>query len=443
MLTRRDRHLVAASLLHIDATDPTSARREGGPLNRRSFLAGLMAAGAVGIVARSAGDTDAGDDTAPAPLDPTPTGATPTPTNDAAVGSRPTAPAGPLVCPVPAEDRDTTGEIAAWIAGLPDGAEVTFAASQGRVYRIDRSLAVTGKRGLTITDAAFRIGAPSTELDSAGRSTRRHLWFTSCTDLVIDRVSVQGQNTTGDDGAAIDVTGQARYDALREWEHALAVEDCQRVRVTGLRADAVFGDGVYWRRVADGRLDDFSVSRNGRQGVAAVAANGLVISNGTIVNSRRSGIDLEPNTASEVIEHVEIADMEIGSRLIPVNATGPGTVRDVHVHDVVVTSGSVPSLSLVSGSGGRRDGWTVERWTSTGVLGSPLAVIRAFDASDLVVRDFSATCDPDRAMTGIELVRPGVVRLQRCTFEGAARLVTSFDPVADASLTVVSCVPEA
>ena len=335
---------------------------------------------------------------------------------------------------------DVTAELTAWLAGLPDG---SVADLRRGVYRIDRSLKVQGRSGLRLVDGEFRVMAPSVEFDWVGRSVRRHLWFTHCTDLSLDGISLTGQNSTNDAGVPVDLDGQATYDANREWEHALAVEDCDGVRVTNFRADAVFGDGVYWRRVRDATLHGFEISRNGRQGVAATAASGLQLSNGWIRHSRRSGIDLEPNTPSDTIEDVQIANMTIGSRLIALTAGGPGTVRNVHAHDITVTSRSVPTLWMVAHSGGRRDNWTVERLTAVNVVGSPAPVVKAQDANELVLRDFVVPCAPSRAMTGVEVRRPAAVELTRCSFPGATRLASMIEPTQDYALTVTDSSPTA
>lgn len=341
----------------------------------------------------------------------------------------------PVLCPVTPDDRDTTADLAAWLTGLPAGSSVSLGASEGRVYRIDGALKVDGASGLTISDAAVRVAVPSAELDSQGRSLRRHLWFTHCTDLTLDRISVVGQNVTDDDGAPVDQDGQAAYDPKREWEHALAVEDCDRITVTGLTADAIYGDGAYWRRVTDGHLDGFTVSRNGRQGVAMVSTSGLRLLNGVIRHGRRSGVDLEPNSPDEMIQDVEIGHLNIRSRLLPVTAGGPGTVRDVHVHDMIVRSGSVPTLSLVPNHDGRRDGWTVERWTTNASLGSSAPAVRGSRVDGLVLRDMTVPCTPGRKMTAIGLDQPGIVEITGCDFPGAAQLLTVTHPAPNHAVT--------
>lgn len=346
-----------------------------------------------------------------------------------------------VLCPIEPADRDQADEVAAWLTSLPAGSHATFASDQGRIYRTDRSVKVAGAVGLTITDAALRVGAPSSELDGQGRSLRRHLWFTKCTDLALHRVSVSGQNVTQETGEPAGLDDQGTYDAAREWEHALAVEDCEGVTVTDFSADAIFGDGAYWRRVTAGRIDGFTVSRNGRQGVAMIATNGLRLLNGVVRNSRRSGIDLEPNFPGEVIQDVEIGHMDIRSRLLPLTAGGPGTVRDVHVHDIEARSNTAPTLSLVPNSGGRRDGWTVERWTGHANLGSPLPAVRGFNVDGLVMRDVTIPCDWRREMTGVGVDHAGTVELVRCYFPGAARLVTISNPEANHSLRVEDCNP--
>jgi hypothetical protein len=333
---------------------------------------------------------------------------------------------------------DVTAELTTWLAQLPDRA---IADLQHGVYRIDSSLKVDGHSMLRIIDGDFRVRAPSVELDEVGRSQRRHLWFTNCADLSLDAISVTGQNTTNDAGAPVDKDGQARYDAAREFEHALALEDCAGVTVTNFSADAIFGDGAYWRRVTNGTFSGFEVSRNGRQGVSVIAGADLTIVNGWIRHSRRSGIDLEPNSSTEIIENVEIAEMTIRSRLISLTAGGSGTVRNISVHDITVNSASTPTLSLASSSGGRRDNWTVERWTTLPLLGSPQPAVNARDAEGLVLRDFTARCDPTRDMSGFQVSRPGAVELTRCTFPGAARLARVIDPTPSYTLAVTDCAP--
>lgn len=338
----------------------------------------------------------------------------------------------PVLCPIEPQDRDMRDDLAAWITGQDAG---PLAFDLG-VYRCDRTLELTVHdttiHGLTLDVTA---PAPPDEItERNGVSARRHLLLRDCTNVTVDAYTCRGGNTHDDDGQPIDETGQADWDATRPFEHAICIEGGEHVTVTDLTADAVYGDGAYFRGVSHARLDGFTISRNGRQGIAIIDAHDLAILNGTIVHSRRSGIDLEPNHDDNVMADIEIGHVTIRSRLIPITRSSKGISRRVHIHDIDSSGTGGQILSL---AGDVNHDWTVERWTETGMGGSPAPRIRAKNIDHLTLTDITAPCESRREMTGVALTRAGTVEMTRCRFPGAAHLVDA----QGADVTITDCEP--
>ncbi|MFW6163473.1 MAG: right-handed parallel beta-helix repeat-containing protein, partial [Planctomycetota bacterium] len=115
--------------------------------------------------------------------------------------------------------------------------------------------------------------------------------------------------------------------AKAEWRHALSLRGCSDVQILGLALRESGGDGIYVGTgeqpyCEDVLIQDVTCDANHRQGVSVITAQGLLIDNCRLLNTRgtapQAGIDLEPNKPNE-----RLADVVIRNCLVEGNA-GPG-----------------------------------------------------------------------------------------------------------------------
>lgn len=272
--------------------------------------------------------------------------------------------------------EDVTDALDAFFASVPDGAIVTFPA--GGRYRAEGTVDLVDKSGITIRGNASTIFARS-----RGDLKRVHVAITRGRNVRIERLYVEGAHPSGgigDDG----------YQAEYEGQHGFAVYGTDGLELDAVAVSDVYGDFVYlgtpepggpWsRRVW---IHDSLFVRNGRQGIAIVAAQGVVIERNGIAQVARSTIDLEPNSASGGAIDVQVLNNEIGpGRLLFLAAAGNGPVGAVVVSGNTLT-GKALSGTILPPPGQRRDRfWIVGNNGGTSANRTP---IRASRVDGLVV----------------------------------------------------------
>ena len=153
--------------------------------------------------------------------------------------------------------------------------------------------------------------------------------------------------------------------AKGEWRHALSLRGCSDVKVLGLTLRDSGGDGIYIGTAAEQpycksvHIQDVTCDSNHRQGISVITADGLLIENCRLLNTRgtapQAGIDLEPNHPNE-----RLANVVIRHCLVEGNA-GPG----IFAYLKYLAAGSAPISILV-------EDCTVRRCGSFGIGGGAL-----------------------------------------------------------------------
>lgn len=103
-----------------------------------------------------------------------------------------------------------------------------------------------------------------------------------------------------------------------QWGMGLSICSSTNVTVVNPKISDCWGDGIYIGRSSDNINKDIAIydallDNNRRNGLSIVSANGLTIKRITVTNTGgqmpMSGIDIEPNTNSDVIKNVKIDDV--------------------------------------------------------------------------------------------------------------------------------------
>ena len=118
-------------------------------------------------------------------------------------------------------------------------------------------------------------------------------------------VTVVGGTLEGDRERHLGRTGEYGY-GLRIGPGA------EHVSVRGVTAKKMWGDGFFVAGAKNVSLCSVTADHNRRQGLSVIEVDGLVVTNSIFSNTQgtppSAGIDLEPNTATEVIRNVRIVN---------------------------------------------------------------------------------------------------------------------------------------
>ena len=178
---------------------------------------------------------------------------------------------------------DVTQSLRTWIASVPNDATLVF--GSGRCYRIEGTLEIRGRSGLTFdgSGATFRSFNPPAD--------QRALWrVVDSTNFALRNMTLQGSYTRG---------GTFTYDL----QHAHAID----LRGTGaelanLKMSDFAGDCVYFGlgyssalNRSSGSLHDSSCLGTGRNGVAVSAGNDIRVERNTLDRIGFTVFDVEPN----------------------------------------------------------------------------------------------------------------------------------------------------
>lgn len=271
----------------------------------------------------------------------------------------------------PRDGRDVTKRILRQISRAPDGAIIQF--RPGR-YRCEGSLIIQGRRGLTFRGPATIYATSLGPLDPRGMSQRRHFWFIGCTDITVRNLKVRSTNVKPDQRE-----GFGSYLAQYEFEHGFAFHECQGVMVVRCSTVGTWGDGLYIGNQSPSRnvrVKDFSVSFNGRQGVALSNADDVVLDNVVISNTRRAGFDLEPSTSNWHVRNVEIKNSFVNGYHVAFAALGRGDVSNINIHHNSIQGPGVPWVYVKASDLTRRSNWRIADNIVLNGLGSPVAALR-------------------------------------------------------------------
>jgi hypothetical protein len=222
------------------------------------------------------------------------------------------------------------GKLMAWLATVPDGSTVQFAANG--CYGQDGTITLAGRKHLVLDGrgAEFRALTP-------GDSHRANWRFVNGSDLTVRNMAVRGSNA------------QDSYDPTVEWQHGYSIEGVQGMNLLNVQARETWGDGIdLWRGAYSPACGDDASSarnvvitgatleRNGRQGLAVVDAERVTLQSSRVGPVAWSSVDLETDDDCEIARHITIANNSFGANRYGVVAS-VGFGGDPQVGDVTVT----------------------------------------------------------------------------------------------------------
>lgn len=112
-----------------------------------------------------------------------------------------------------------------------------------------------------------------------------------------------------------------------EFEHSFNIRDEKNLLIQDCESHGTWGDGFKIEGTSENIvLKDCKVSWNGRQGIAVNSVTNLLIDNVEITNSRRGGIDLEPNSDRSFIYNAVVKNCYLKTWLLPFPMGGRGTI---------------------------------------------------------------------------------------------------------------------
>ncbi len=255
-------------------------------------------------------------------------------------------PRAPTVYKVPTKIKSdcsvaVDAKISSWLATVPDNSTVQF--GNGRCYGQDGTIALSGRRGLTIDGqgSEFRALTP-------GNSHRANWRFTGGSNLTLRNMAVRGSNPTG------------VYQAGFEWQHGFAVEGVQGMTLSNVQARETWGDGVYvghsvhtWACGDDASsarnvtVSGATIERIGRQGVAIVDAEDVAVQSSAIGPVAWWSVDIETDDDCEIARRITVAGNTFGAnRYGVIGSVGYGVspqVGDLTVTDNVQTVATGPA----------------------------------------------------------------------------------------------------
>jgi len=263
------------------------------------------------------------------------------------------------VVPVPSTidytgKSDVTDALQSFIDGLDDDVLARFHRN-GR-YRVEGTLFVTN-RTLTFDGQGATIFATT-----PGTLERSQWWITGGENIVFRNMKVDGANPFAG------VSDRA-YDPKKEKQHGFRIEGVDGIELDHVTVTDTYGDFVYVARFVQDTntnvwIHDSTFARNGRQGIALVAATGVIIERNKFTDTRRATIDLEPNGPGQLVSDVFILNNSIGrGRLLFVASHGKGPVNDVVIEGNQLHNHTM-STDVMSPKGERRKNWIFRNNTS-------------------------------------------------------------------------------
>jgi len=153
--------------------------------------------------------------------------------------------------------------------------------------------------GLFAADGLRIDGAGSTIVNALPGASDRIISVIGQTDVVIENIVLDGD--------------KASFAGVTQQRHGVFISNSTRVTLRSVNSSNNKGDGVYIGDSNNGRSNDIVLDRvtcdsNHRQGLSVIAVSGLVVIASTFTNSAgthpQSGVDLEPNIDTDVLEKV-------------------------------------------------------------------------------------------------------------------------------------------
>lgn len=215
-------------------------------------------------------------------------------------------------------------------------------------------------------------------------SKRRHVWVQNSSNITLKGLRVEGENLTYDNaGPTVPVWSYGSYASYWEFENGFDIHGGSNITLENLQVRGVWGDGIANQNGTNGlTIKNFKVSYNGRQGLTIGWAENVTIENAQILNSRRSGFDLEPAAAHWFIRHVLIKNSYTRQTGTGWAILGRGPVDDITiVNNKMDGAGGV--IIVQEGLGQQRHDYRMYDNERVSNFGSPLAPVRFINVTNI------------------------------------------------------------
>jgi hypothetical protein len=263
-------------------------------------------------------------------------------------GAPPMAPVAVLVIPDSIDGTgatDAAAALAEFIDAAPDGSTISFPA--GKRYRLDSGLHLLDRSGLTFDGNASTLVATAT----TGEPGTSPFLIDGGADLTIRNLTLLGTNPDAD------TTSSHHLD--RQNQGGVNAYGVRGLTLEGLTIRETWGDCVYLG--ADGAawservtFRDSSCERNGRMGVAIVAARDVLVERVHLDAIALFPFDIEPDADTGGAIGVVFQDNTVGTYgrsnlftpyFFAAEGAAGATVRDVTVTRNRVTGGTLASTA--------------------------------------------------------------------------------------------------
>jgi hypothetical protein len=273
---------------------------------------------------------------------------------------------------------DVTEPLNAFLQRLPAGAVVTF--GDHARYRIEGTVVLNRARDVTIdgngaTFFATTDGSGAAPARGGGRQhwpRLRASWrIRAGTGVTLRDMDVQGANPRG--GATPDA-----YVPALEGQAGIVVARSSGVTIEGVHVSDTYGDGVWITGAStDVTVRDSTIERTGRQGVAVVNGQRVVVEHSRLRDISRSVFDLEP-PGRALVQDIRLRDNDVGDYgnfLLAAGGGGPG-VDDIHLEGNRVDGGH--GVSVFAGIAAQpRRGYHIVGNSGTGSVRPPATAGRS------------------------------------------------------------------
>jgi hypothetical protein len=329
-------------------------------------------------------------------------------------------------------ERDVTADLQAFLDTVPDGATVDLA---GGAFRCETPVKLTDRAGLTIRNGTLYRTDRDTHGGIVYPKPNPHLWLLRPTGCRVENLTVRGTNDVPDQKA-----GFGAYKVDYEFEAAIRMERFTDCAVTGLDADAIWGDGVQWQVGSGAYMADSRIDRIGRQGVTAICSDFLA-ERIRVEHGRRSGVDFEPDASTQVCHDLEVRDSYFHAIGFTFASGGRGQVNDVRlIGNSSIGTGGL--LYVKASDGSRRSNWLIEDHTRTSTFGSPQPVMRFERVDGVVVRRVRAPIATTQSRMTVGLSEcGGVCEISGNDFAPGGTGYYNRAPAAGQTLTVTGNTP--
>jgi hypothetical protein len=179
--------------------------------------------------------------------------------------------------------QDVTDRVLEWIASRPNDSVLSF--RRAACYRIDGTLALSNRKGLVFegNGSMFRARTPPTR--------QREMW------LILDSRNIRLTNMKLDGGYRKGGTFNSAVQGAAGISLQGSNVDIGGVTITNVGGDCVyFGQGLTSARTrSSGSFHDSSCARTGRNGVAVVAGDNVLVQRTSLTTIGYNVFDVEPN----------------------------------------------------------------------------------------------------------------------------------------------------